>query len=141
MKRSIYAAIGFLATCMTVAANSPANAAPSTYQNTCRSMKVVENVLEANCLTRNGERVYTNLVLKGIENVNGNLRVTNPYRDSNFNETCTNVSVRRNVLRATCQTRNGRWKNTAIALNGIENIDGNLRYTSSITSNFVPQMF
>ncbi|MCJ8280092.1 MAG: CVNH domain-containing protein, partial [Rivularia sp. ALOHA_DT_140] len=84
MKRSLFVTLGFVITCMSVAANAPANAAPSTYQNSCRNMKVVENVLEANCLTRDGQPVYTNLVLQGIENIDGRLRVTDPYKDSNF---------------------------------------------------------
>jgi len=145
MKRSLFVTLGFAITCMSVAANAPANAAPSTYQNSCRNMKVVENVLEANCLTRDGQPVYTNLVLQGIENIDGRLRVTDPYKDSNFHQSCYNVAVRGNVLQATCRTRNGRWRNTSLALNGIENIDGSLRYTSDISQGYarrvIPQMW
>ncbi|MDY6901943.1 MAG: CVNH domain-containing protein [Cyanobacteriota bacterium] len=141
MKRTLLAAIGFAITCAGVAVNAPANAAPSTYQNSCRNVNVVEDVLEANCLTRDGREVYTNLRLRGIENIDGNLRATNSNRPSNFYQTCGNLSIRANVLRATCRTRNGQWRNTAIALNGIDNIDGNLSYTSDIASSYVPQMF
>ena len=141
MKSNLLAAIGFAITCIGVAANAPANAAPSTYQNTCRDVNIVENVLEANCLRRDGSLAYSYIPLVGIDNVDGNLRVTNNSRMSSFQETCGNLSVRGNVLRATCRTRNGQWRNTAIALNGIDNIDGSLLYTSDIASSYLPQMY
>lgn len=144
MKRTLFAVIGFAVTCIGVAVNAPANAAPSTYQNSCRNVNVVEDVLEANCLTRDGREVYTNLRLRGIENIDGNLVATNSNRPSNFYQTCANSSIRGNVLRATCRTRNGQWRDTAIALNGIDNIDGELRYyTPNIASSYapIPQMY
>ena len=128
MKRILFAAISFGITCIGVALIAPANATPSTYQNTCRNMNVVEDVLEANCLTRDGREVYTNIRLRGIENIDGRLVATNPNRVSHFYQTCGRFSVRGNVLRATCRTRNGGLRNTAIALDGIDNVDGSLRY-------------
>ncbi|MEL7243747.1 MAG: CVNH domain-containing protein [Cyanobacteria bacterium J06573_2] len=141
MKRTLFAAIGFAITCMGVVANAPANAAPSTYQNSCRDMKVIGSELAGFCLTRDGREVYAAIPLRGIENIDGNLVPTNSNRPSNFSQTCANEELRGNVLRATCRTRNGQWRNTAIALNGIDNIDGNLVYTSDIASSYVPQMF
>lgn len=153
MKRTLFAAIGFAITCVGVALNAPASAnmTPSSYQNSCRDMYFDReaNVLEANCF--NGDRfVYTNIPLVGIENIDGNLKPTYNNRLSNFNETCGRFSVSGNVLRATCRTRNGGLRKTAIALNGIQNYNGDLRYYSDdyasneyIPTNYtpIPQMY
>jgi len=144
MKRTLLAAISFAITCIGVAVNAPANAGPSTYQNSCRDMKVIGSELAGFCLTRDGREVYAALPLRGIENIDGRLTATNYYRDSNFQKSCGRFSMSGNVLRATCRTRNGGLRNTAIALNGIQNIDGNLSYyTSDIASRVapLPQMY
>lgn len=113
----------------------------STFPQTCQKMKVVDDVLEADCVSRDGDLVYTNILLRGIENIDGDLVATNLDRESDFSETCDNLSVKGNVLQATCRTKNGGSKNTSIVLNGIDNVDGTLRYTSDIVFSYVPQIF
>lgn len=104
----------------------------SNYQLTCRDISIDGNVLTATCQRRDGSWNETSLVLKGIENIDGNLEVTDPNQDSSFDQTCENVSIDEDVITARCQTRDGSWNDsTSITLNGIENIDGELTYTGS----------
>jgi hypothetical protein len=59
------------------------------------------------------------------------LKVTNPKKIANFNLTCNNTAMDGNVLSGSCRKINGAFNKTSLVLNGIENIDGVLRYTSS----------
>jgi CVNH domain len=105
----------------------------STFQKTCNNISISGNILSANCRRSNGEFIQSYVILKGIENINGllTLTLTNPDRDSNYHLSCTNISMDRNLLSATCKTANQMPNKTAIPLNGIENIDGILKYTGS----------
>lgn len=131
MKQSLLSVIVFLATSTLVEINSPANARPSSYQETCNEISVSRNFLSANCRRRNGTVKQTSIVLRGIENINGNLKITNPRKVSTYQETCNTISVYGNVLSANCRRRDGTVKQTSIVLQGIENINGVLKYTSS----------
>lgn len=150
MKRNLFIVIGLAIASISVATSAPANAreyrrlTTNRFDQSCRNMRVFNNILEADCFTEDGSSVYTNIVLRGIENIDGNLVATNPNRVSNFSETCDSFYVRGNVLEATCQTRDGRLRNTSIALNDIDNIDGRLNYRyrySNASYNIIPQMF
>lgn len=131
MKRNILGVIGLLFISVTVGINTPAHAAPSSYQKTCSDISINGNQLSATCQTRNGASRQTSIVIRGIENINGNLQVTNPNQVSSYQKTCSNIDINGRQIKATCQTRNGRSKQTSIVLRGIENIDGYLKYTSS----------
>jgi hypothetical protein len=109
---------------------SRAQAQVSTYQNSCSNISISGNVLSANCRKRDGQFLQSSLRLRGIENINGALTVTSSDRVSNFQLSCNSIFIRRNVLNATCQKINGNLEQTSITLNGIENINGTLMYTS-----------
>ncbi len=149
MKRNLFAVIGLAIASICLATSTPANAreyrrlTTSRFDQTCENTRVFNDVLEADCLTRNGRYNYTNIPLRGIQNMNGNLVPINSNQISNFSETCGNFSVIGNELQATCRTRNGGLRNTSIALNDIDNIDGTLRYRYRYknASHIIPQMF
>ncbi len=106
-------------------------AVASNYQLTCSNIQVQENVLSADCRRRDQSVRSTSITLKGIENIDGTLKVLNPDMTANYNLTCTNIAASGNQISAKCRTRNGAYVDTSTVINGIENIDGNLQYTSS----------
>ncbi len=131
MQKSLIAVAGLLLTCTSFAISNPADATVANYQLTCNNISLNQNVLSANCRTKAGAFKNTSLRLRGIENIDGTLKVTNPNKVANFNLSCNNTAVNGNVLSGSCRKINGAFKNTSLVLNGIENIDGVLRYTSN----------
>jgi CVNH domain len=109
-------------------------AAPNSYPLNCEDIKIYGSVLEANCRKSDQSLNETNLLLRGIENIDGTLKVTSSYRPANFDESCRGISIRGDMISAQCRTRNGRWVSTSLRINGIENIDGELKYTSEQTN-------
>lgn len=103
---------------------------PSSFQQTCDNIQVRGDLLIANCLTRDQRPNFTLLDLKGVENIDGNLEQYSSSQPATFQRTCFDESIQGDVLTATCLTRNQNRKTTSLELLGIENIDGNLRYTS-----------
>jgi hypothetical protein len=112
-------------------------AAPSPYPLNCEDINIYGSVLEANCRKNDQSLNETHLLLRGIENIDGTLRVTSSYRPANFDESCRSISISGDVISALCRTRNGRWVSTSLRINGIENIDGELTYTSEPTNTSV----
>ncbi len=104
------------------------------YTQSCQQMRVQRQDLFGVCLDRRGNarrtRLERALACPGdIANINGNLRCM-PPTDS-YVRTCRQVSARNDVLRATCQRRNGRWQATQLRnfrrhLGRINNCDGTL---------------
>lgn len=151
MKRNLFAVIGLAIASISLATSMPANAreyrrlTTNRFDQSCRNMRIVDDVLEADCLTEDGRLNYTNILLRGVENIDGNLVNTNRDRVSNISETCGYFYVKGNELQATCRTRYGGLKETSIALNDIDNIDGTLRYRDRYRYNnasyIIPQMF
>ncbi|MGB6298861.1 MAG: CVNH domain-containing protein [Rivularia sp. (in: cyanobacteria)] len=153
MKRNLFAVIGLAITGISLAASTPANAREyrrlitNRFDQSCENMRVMDDVLEADCLTEDGRSIYTNILLRGIENIDGNLVTTNRDRVSNLSETCDFFYVTGNVLNAACQKRNGELRNTSIALNDIDNENGTLRYRDTYRYRYnnanyiIPQMF
>lgn len=131
MKLNLLGVIGLLATSTFVGMNNPANAASSTYQKSCRDISISGDVLSANCRRVDHSLNSTSIELRGIENINGTLRETDFSRSSTYQQTCDNIHIDGDILKATCNRRDGTPKRTSIILNGIENIDGVLKYTSN----------
>ncbi len=131
MKRSLFGLISLLLTCTCVGVNKPASAHLSNYQDTCKNISISGNVLTANCYSLTGQSRQTSIKLKGVENINGELRVTDINKPSNFQDTCNNISINGNELSASCGKLNGQSRQTSTVLNGIENDNGILEYTSS----------
>ena len=153
MKRHLFAVITLAIASISLATSAPANAreyrrlATNRFDQSCTNMRVFDNILEAECLTRDGRSVYTNIPLRGIQNINGNLVVNSNNPENNFLASCGSFSVRGNELHATCLTGNGDFKDTFIVLNDIDNINGRLRYRDgyryrySNANYIIPQMY
>jgi CVNH domain len=114
-----------------VGLHSPASAAPSSYQQTCNNIVISGNRISASCRKINGKYRQTSLVLKGIENIDGTLQVTDATKVSNYQLSCSAIKISGDVINANCKKKNGAPNPTSITLNGIENIDGILKYTSA----------
>lgn len=109
--------------------------ADSSFQDTCSNIRFAyindAAAVKAVCLTRNGMANRTALRIRGIGNDNG--RLVYSGGESSFQRSCGNIRIivknsRRVILSAFCRTRSGDSRHTHISLDGIANIDGNLRY-------------
>ena len=76
---SALAAIGFC---------SAVSAAPSTFQNSCKDIKLAEDAskITANCKKKDGTPVPATIDITGVENIDGKL--TRTGKKTNFQETC-----------------------------------------------------
>ena len=124
------AVVLFVAVSFLFSNNSALASAPSSFQQTCDNIQVHGDVLVAKCLTRDQRPNFTILGLMGVENIDGTLKQDSTSQPATFQESCFNESIKGDVLTATCLTRNQKQKTTSVELLGIENIDGNLEYTS-----------
>jgi len=115
------------------------------YQQTCRNIRNNGYRLEATCQKRNGDWRSTSLYYRdcrsSIVNDNGRLRCSNGGEGDHwrgrvpsgpYEQTCRNIRVDGNQLNATCQKRNGDWRNTSLSnfnycRSQIENENGHLR--------------
>jgi hypothetical protein len=131
MKKLTWFLAAILSFVVSLGGVSPAFAAPSSYQFSCADISVSGNVLSAACKRRNQSFSRASIVLKAIENIDGTLKFTDPNKDANFNLSCKDTSVSGDRLSGKCQKIDGSYVNTAITINGIENLDGNLAYTSN----------
>lgn len=110
-----------------------------TYQQSCKDIRLRGDDLRARC--RDGRGHYRDAFLDGadrcwgdISNNDGRLvcNKNGSLPAGGYSQTCREVRVRYNVLRAKCQTGDGGWTDTALesfaSCNGaIENISGQLR--------------
>jgi hypothetical protein len=124
------AALIFVFGVAVIASPLTAVAAPSSYQQTCSDISIQDNVLSALCKKRDQSPNNTAITLKGIENIDGTLKVVDPRKIANFNLSCTDTSVAGAELSSECRKKNGSFVPTRASINGIENIDGVLKYTS-----------
>jgi hypothetical protein len=100
----------------------------STYVSSCRHVGVAGKTLFADCRRADGKFKQTALPIAGIENANGALRFTSMYQASTFQDSCKDINVAASTLVATCRRADGGFARTSIAIPGIENVDGDLRY-------------
>jgi hypothetical protein len=112
---------------------------PGSYQQTCKSIKMHGDTLQAKCETRDGRWVRTSLddadqCAGDITNIDGQLtcnRNTSPP-EGTYAQSCKNIRVRYNTLYARCKTMSGQWIDTSLndfnrCTGGIGNFDGQLR--------------
>ncbi|MEH2191518.1 MAG: CVNH domain-containing protein [Nostoc sp.] len=125
------AALIFVFCISLIASPLTAVAAPSSYQQTCSNISLRDNVLSAICRKRDQSPNNTAITLKGIENIDGTLKVLDPQKTANFNLSCAGTSVAGAQISGQCRKINGQFVQTATNINGIENIDGVLKYTST----------
>ncbi|HEY6971667.1 MAG TPA: CVNH domain-containing protein [Candidatus Angelobacter sp.] len=140
--------------------NQNATTPQGTYLQSCKNVKVRWNTLYARCKDINGQWVDTQLTdfnrcAGGIGNINGQLQCgaggnTGWYRDrdgdrdhdrnqgngpqGSFAQTCRDISVRGDDLRARCETVDGQWRDTSLdgynsCIGDIVNDNGQLECT------------
>ncbi|HEV3316102.1 MAG TPA: CVNH domain-containing protein [Candidatus Angelobacter sp.] len=110
------------------------------YQQSCKNIKVRGDSLTARCKNNNNHWVDTSLAdydrCRGdISNSGGQLTCGQgggSYPAGDYAQTCRDISVRNNTLRARCQDGNGGWVDTYLdsydrCSGGISNINGQLR--------------
>ncbi|MEY3221981.1 MAG: hypothetical protein RLZZ203_837 [Cyanobacteriota bacterium] len=131
MKKLTWFLAAILSFVVSLGGVSPAFAAPSMYLFTCSNISVSGNVLSATCRRRDQTFKKSSIVLKGIENIDGTLKFTDRYKPANFHLGCKDTSVDGNRLSGNCEKIDGTYQNTSIYINGIENINGDLTYTSN----------
>ena len=146
--------LGFLtlAALLAAPAQSAAMQIPGgSYQQTCRGSAIHGSKLVAECQDRNGKWRRTSLdnfqSCRGqIQNIDGALECTpgaNPSAGERFHgattgprgsyaQTCQHVTTFGTTLRASCQDRNGRWRETSLndfqrCSSDIQNDNGRLR--------------
>ncbi len=111
---------------------------PGSYQQSCKNISVRGDDLRARCKDNYGR--YHDSVLDhadrcwgDISNNNGNLACNQSgSANGSFAQSCRDISVRWGVLRARCQTRDGRWVDTSLdqyarCNSDISNENGQLR--------------
>jgi CVNH domain len=107
---------------------APANAQDTGYQSSCNRISVIGATLEAACRRLDGSYQRTSIVLQGIENVDGQLQLTQPGQPATFHSSCRNIHVAGATVSARCRRRDGSNQDTSIVIQGLANIDGTLRY-------------
>ncbi len=116
---------------LTLACATPGAAeaqSPSTYQQSCGRIGVAGSTLFANCRRRDGSFSRTSIAIPGIENIDGVLQFNGMGAPSTFQNSCGQIGVAGSTLFANCRRRDGSFNRTSIAIPGIANIDGQLRY-------------
>ncbi|MEM7727105.1 MAG: CVNH domain-containing protein [Cyanobacteria bacterium P01_A01_bin.45] len=91
--------------------------------------------LEGNKVAR-GSTLNGAAFMDNCQNVTGQLWKFKPVSSntvkkrevSSYQKSCRNISIRGNLLSASCRTIRGSYKNTKLTLLGIQNIDGVLKY-------------
>jgi hypothetical protein len=125
-KRSILFSI--LATSISLLSTPTGAQQASTFQNSCRNIRVAGNTLSATCLRANLTRNNTSILIRGIDNINGVLIAGNINNLSTYQNSCRNIQIYGITLVARCQRRNGTFNLTSVFVPGINNINGNLTY-------------
>jgi hypothetical protein len=126
----LFIVIGASASSIWAGFNHPANALPN-YQETCSNITISGNVLSASCKTRANKSKSTSLTLQGIQNINGRLMFSGSHwKISDYQLSCNSIRIRGYIINANCKTNDAKFNSTSITLYGIENNNGNLKYTS-----------
>ena len=103
---------------------------PSSYQSSCENIKITGATLSARCRLVNGSTKSTSILIRGIDNQNGNLTYSrNPRATSSYQASCENIDNTGATLLARCRQTNGSTKSTSILIRGIDNQNGNLAYS------------
>ncbi len=122
-----------LAAVLLTAVSVSASAASSSFQNSCRNIKLHSNDTEAwisaECQRHNGQYNPTTLPLRGLVNNDGRIQ-SQAGAQTSYQKSCSNRRISWNSesvrIRAVCLTRNGSEREAAIELTNIENRDGAL---------------
>ncbi len=102
--------------------------AASTYQMSCTHIGAAGSTLFADCRRMDGSFKRTSIAIPGIDNINGDLQFKGMGSPSTFQDSCSNIGVAGSTLVARCRRMDGSFKRTSIAIPGVDNINGDLRY-------------
>jgi hypothetical protein len=100
----------------------------STYQDSCRQIRVHGATLAADCRRMDGGFNETAIEIRGIANIDGNLHFSSMVDSSSYQLTCRRIRVIGATLTAVCRRIDGSFNESSILIPGIANIDGNLQY-------------
>lgn len=133
MKTPIHLTTAALAALAMTMLSAPASAASSSFQNSCRNIKLHSNDggawISAECRTRNGNFTPSTITINGLVNNDGRLQGRSGEPTS-YHKSCKNRKISWNKekvsISAVCRTRDGNERNTSIELLNIENRDGKL---------------
>ena len=100
----------------------------SSYQQSCNRIGVAGDTLFANCRRMDGGFTRTSIAIPGVSNIDGVLQFDDMQAPSTFQNSCTHIGVAGSTLFADCRRRDGSFNRTSIAIPGIANINGQLRY-------------
>ena len=102
----------------------------SSYQSSCKDITISSggDTITAKCLKVNLSLNNTSIRFKGISNNNGVLTFSNLSNSSNFQNSCTNITITGNTLIASCRRINNTYNQTSILVPGIKNNNGVLTY-------------
>lgn len=101
----------------------------SSFQESCRDIRVSGATLSARCMTERGDYVSTSIEIRGIGNSNGNLEYSRNERGrSTYQETCDDIRISGSNLSAQCRRADGSSNYTSINLRDIVNNNGRLAY-------------
>ncbi|MFD2264907.1 CVNH domain-containing protein [Lacibacterium aquatile] len=108
-------------------------AEPSSFQQSCDRIQLDANDtsvwITAQCRTMRGDFKRTSYELRGIANIDGQLRQERK-RETSFQRSCRDISLKwteKNVqILALCKTMSGAERRTSFTLNDIQNNDGKL---------------
>jgi CVNH domain len=130
-------AIGLVTLASQLALTLVARAMPNgSYAQTCRNVTENGNTLYATCKTIDEHWKRTTLqgfrqCVTDIKNLNGSLSCGFSYiPEGSYKQSCRDIQVQSSNLKASCQTKSGRWKITYLEsypscqLNSIDNLDG-----------------
>ena len=100
----------------------------SSYQLSCRHIGAAGATLYADCRRIDGSFNRTSIAIRGMENINGVLQFNGMGYASTFQNSCSGIGVAGSTLFANCRRMDGGFNRTSIAIPGIANINGDLRY-------------
>ena len=84
---------------------------------TCEDFSIKANEVSAYCRDQAGDFVKTSIVIHGLENSNGQLKLGRTNNPANFHSSCEELLVDDyGLLCATCKMRDGSWMETSIDL-------------------------
>ncbi|WP_375505840.1 CVNH domain-containing protein, partial [uncultured Nostoc sp.] len=85
----------------------------SSYQGSCSEISINGNVLSAICKRSDGSLNKTSIVLNGIENIDGKLKITDPNKPSSYQGSCSEISINGDVLSAICKRSDSSLNKTS----------------------------
>jgi hypothetical protein len=123
--------VAMLVGTMSVMAEMPA----SSYQKTCKDVKVEGNMLKASCEKMDKKWMNTSITINGLANLDGVLTYEakcpmDSTPPGSFSKTCKDMSIEKDgvTLKGECQKKDQKWMAASIAISNIANINGQLKY-------------